>query len=727
MADASVVDNDQQQLLKVAQTPSFCRLCNIELRGLETWKAHVKSDGQQKREEFEDYDPESESDAEEDDFEEDQELVVTEFVPSHCLFCTKDTSTLDDSMKHMSSAHSFNIPFQEFLAVDLETLISYLHFVINTYRECICCGTRRSTVEGIQHHMLAKGHCRFDISPETEEFYEIPQYEDALGDRKQDSSDSVRLPSGRIISHRKHEESRVPRRDVADQKRLDSSAPVEPGMEIAHRRTVNGSREVVQANEAILAAQLSRLKVTSDRAAQREEKRWRGRSPHARLTLRALIKMSSSRSSSPVSSEDPFSAIPNSPVYAPEMDSQGKAQNLKGDDIDELWQVQWYLEYLKFPSDGIGEYLFHFLGFCTVPNFTNYAKMLIILIASTDIWFTLPLVDLGEGEEEDFSHPEQDISAVLFDTSTNGKVFGDMGLFYLSINLETAQMRVLFTQAVPVTEKLIASCRRAADFGIRDDAFTLLTCALSAVLELQSENAYFLSSSLTKSEEYGNSLQFEITEDEETKVKKTAILLRKCLPYMEKMSEVVECIIQVIGDTLNEHRECRKHISIPRQHFRRVEKNLQTLRSKAISFKTYQETRIRRINLSTLLSLRADSAIKASTEAMTRLTEANREDSGRMNDIAIATKLDSEAMITIAKLTMLYLPPTFIATLFSMGIFNFDFDNGKNGRLVVSSQWWMYFVVTIPFTLGTFYGFRAVTRSHKQASQKAEREARQPE
>jgi hypothetical protein len=65
--------------------------------------------------------------------------------------------------------------------------------------------------------------------------------------------------------------------------------------------------------------------------------------------------------------------------------------------------------------------------------------------------------------------------------------------------------------------------------------------------------------------------------------------------------------------------------------------------------------------LSSLLSLRTDSAIKASTEAMTRLTEANREDSGKMNDIAIATKLDSEAMITIAKLTMFYLPSTFVA------------------------------------------------------------------
>ncbi|RKL33082.1 hypothetical protein BFJ72_g10098 [Fusarium proliferatum] len=305
MADINVVHSDQQHSLRVAQTPSFCRLCNMELRGLETWKSHVKSDGhvqklQDKvhgitvsptttsssklppptrkiRDDFEDDDPESESEVEENDSEEDQELVATEFVPGHCLCCTKDSSTLDESMEHMSLAHGFNISFQEFLAVDLETLVSYLHFVTNTYRECICCGTRRSTVEGIRHHMLSKGHCRFDITSETEEFYKIPRYEGVWGDRKQGASEPVRLPSGRVISHRKHEEPRAPRRERADQKRLDASAPVELVMEIAHMRTVNGSCEIVKANEAILAAQLSRLKVAGDRAAQRGEKRWRGR------------------------------------------------------------------------------------------------------------------------------------------------------------------------------------------------------------------------------------------------------------------------------------------------------------------------------------------------------------------------------------------------------------------------------------------------------------------
>ncbi|KAF9768021.1 hypothetical protein IL306_014738 [Fusarium sp. DS 682] len=285
---------------------------------------------------------------------------------------------------------------------------------------------------------------------------------------------------------------------------------------------------------------------------------------------------------------------------------------------------------------------------------------------------------------------------------------------------------------VPADERIIASCERAADFGLQYDPFVFLTCALSSILQFQGSTANEMSHLISEMEGYSNSLKFEISEDQETRVKETAIRLRKCLPYTEKISEVAVCIAQIVEDTLSEHEECRELLSIPSQHFLRVHKNLQTLRSQAISFKSYQDTRIRRINvclstLSSLLSLRTDSAIKASTETMTRLTEANREDSGRMNDIAIATKLDSEAMITIAKLTMFYLPSTFVATLFSMGIFNFDFDDGKHGRLIMSSQWWLYIIFAIPLTLGTFYWFRAVTRSHKQASQKAEREAKQPE
>ncbi|KAK5991821.1 Core trichothecene cluster (CTC) protein 15 [Cladobotryum mycophilum] len=118
-----------------------------------------------------------------------------EFNPKQCLFCSVENSTFDDNLAHMSKAHSFAIPCQDYLTVDLETLVGYLHLVIYGYSECILCTTRRSTVEGIQHHMTAKGHCRFNVASDIAEFYEIP----ALGYYADE--ELLRLPSGKILSH----------------------------------------------------------------------------------------------------------------------------------------------------------------------------------------------------------------------------------------------------------------------------------------------------------------------------------------------------------------------------------------------------------------------------------------------------------------------------------------------------------------------------------------------
>ena len=54
-------------------------------------------------------------------------------------------------------------------------------------------------------------------------------------------------------------------------------------------------------------------------------------------------------------------------------------------------------------------------------------------------------------------------------------------------------------------------------------------------------------------------------------------------------------------------------------------------------------------------------------------------------------------MKTIAALTMLFLPGTFIATLFGMSFFNYSKD-----ELTVSRQWWIYVAVTIPTTFVLF-------------------------
>ena len=69
---------------------------------------------------------------------------------------------------------------------------------------------------------------------------------------------------------------------------------------------------------------------------------------------------------------------------------------------------------------------------------------------------------------------------------------------------------------------------------------------------------------------------------------------------------------------------------------------------------------------------------------------------------------DSESMKTIAAVTMVFLPGTFVATFFSMGFFHFG--SGDDLYLTVAPQWWLYVAVTLPLTIAvlTFWRFRGL-------------------
>ncbi|GJD03103.1 TRI15 protein [Colletotrichum higginsianum] len=151
-------------------------------------------------------------------------MAMQPFTPGQCLFCPKPSPSFADSVIHMQKSHGLFIPHQQHLVVDLETLFKYLHLVIFGYRECIHCGTERTTVQAVQQHMTGKGHCRFDVSErdsEFSEFYDFSEPEDEAGsDAESDGDDtgpeetapspgrkpvmadedSIRLPSGKIIS-----------------------------------------------------------------------------------------------------------------------------------------------------------------------------------------------------------------------------------------------------------------------------------------------------------------------------------------------------------------------------------------------------------------------------------------------------------------------------------------------------------------------------------------------
>jgi Mg2+ and Co2+ transporter CorA len=72
--------------------------------------------------------------------------------------------------------------------------------------------------------------------------------------------------------------------------------------------------------------------------------------------------------------------------------------------------------------------------------------------------------------------------------------------------------------------------------------------------------------------------------------------------------------------------------------------------------------------------------------------------------IGRSAKADSNAMLGIALLTMLFLPPTFMSSIFSMSFFDFNSDLD---RWVLSAKFWLYWAFTVPITLMSIFLFGA--------------------
>lgn len=103
--------------------------------------------------------------------------------------------------------HGFVIPNQDHLLVEDDVLVKYLHLVIYGYHECLFCGSARNSLEGAQQHMQGKNHCRFDLSGEDSEYRDFYHWEAPDPDQASEPvvmDDAIRLPSGKILSHRNH-------------------------------------------------------------------------------------------------------------------------------------------------------------------------------------------------------------------------------------------------------------------------------------------------------------------------------------------------------------------------------------------------------------------------------------------------------------------------------------------------------------------------------------------
>ena len=66
--------------------------------------------------------------------------------------------------------------------------------------------------------------------------------------------------------------------------------------------------------------------------------------------------------------------------------------------------------------------------------------------------------------------------------------------------------------------------------------------------------------------------------------------------------------------------------------------------------------------------------------------------------ISVESKRDNLSMMTIAAITMVFLPGTFVASFFAMPVLDWE---PVKGHHVVNSRFWIYWVVTVPLTIAT--------------------------
>ncbi|KAF2748387.1 hypothetical protein M011DRAFT_466795 [Sporormia fimetaria CBS 119925] len=109
-----------------------------------------------------------------------------------------------------------------------------------------------------------------------------------------------------------------------------------------------------------------------------------------------------------------------------------------------------------------------------------------------------------------------------------------------------------------------------------------------------------------------------------------------------------------------------------------------------------------------------DEKIRDCTMRIDGMAMATQWSHGETNvEIALATNRDSRVMRSIALVTMVFLPGTFFATVFSMTFFDWF---GEDGKARVSQNLWIYIVITFCFTVltvGSWYFFVFFKQRHR--------------
>jgi len=107
-------------------------------------------------------DSENDSDWETD--EDDDENAPFEPRPCESLFDGAELDTVHDNVEYMRRTHGFVFPYRGNLK-DPEGIIGYLQRKIYRGRQCVFCGRKFGSLEGVRGHMRDKGHAKIRFEP----------------------------------------------------------------------------------------------------------------------------------------------------------------------------------------------------------------------------------------------------------------------------------------------------------------------------------------------------------------------------------------------------------------------------------------------------------------------------------------------------------------------------------------------------------------------------------
>lgn len=103
---------------------------------------------------------------------------------------------------------------------------------------------------------------------------------------------------------------------------------------------------------------------------------------------------------------------------------------------------------------------------------------------------------------------------------------------------------------------------------------------------------------------------------------------------------------------------------------------------------------------------RTQSQINLLFSVVGQVDAINSQNANHLNlEVARSAKEDGISMTTFTLINAVYLPLSFIATLFSMGMFEWGADSSENDAGVVSESFWVFWASALPLTLLTLSGW----------------------